>query len=419
MVQENSKVNNPNLEGYNVVRRYWDWFYNPAPDRQTFIAPRPKCSGVIGDDGRFNVWSVAVAAQGIVDGARVYPQELGPLIDPTVKALYQFKNNNLRGYSVSSNGDGDIYYDDDAQVAFAFVAAYEVTQNKEYLDSARELIRYLIGGWNNDGNAKVKGGILWHRDKPYISAISNTEVALSCLRIAKFIPNEKDYFVNWAAKIIDWVIDNLLDKEDYLVTDGIDKNSTPGEPNRMKWTYNTGTTLNATALLYEYTHDEKWAKLSHDLVAAAVSRDRSLFCRDYIEQDRRYWRDPSYFIQLLLEGLADYLLIFGDKAPEDNVKKIKEETFRHLDFFRKYNYDPKDGLYFQTFEPYRISPDHHKLYCEQFGDQKGFDPNNEERSQEGDGPLENKPLVKTLIGSGAAARIWFQGARILPELHYG
>lgn len=417
-VQSSLQVSNPALEGYRILQQLWLKYFNP--NHQNFIGPKPRCSGTYGNEGRFNVWSAAVAGQAVMDGARIYPQEMGPLVDPTVKALYQYKNHELKGYSVSNNRDGDIYYDDDAQVQFALVNAYEVTGNKEYLDAARELTLYLLGGWNNDPKATTKGGILWHRDKPYLSAISNSETALACLRVAKFIPNEKTFFVGWAAKIMDWVLDNLLDKDDYLVVDGVGKDQDLSQRNGMKWTYNTGTALNAAALLYELTSDnddqKKWAKVAHDLAAAAVDRNRSIFCRDYNEMERRYYRDPSYFVQLLFEGFADYLLVFGDSAPQEIVQAIKLETARHLSFFRKYLFDPSDGLYFQMFEAYRISHEHHALYCEEFGDSKGFEPNGEERACGGDGPLEEKPLVKTLIGTASAARIWFQAARILPQV---
>lgn len=407
-------VTNTNLEGYNVVRNFWQRFWNDG--KHTFISPKPKCSGTYGDENRFNVWSVAVAVQAIVDGARIYPEELGPLIEPAIRAMYRYKSDKLYGYCAveNFNGNNDIYYDDDAQVASALVTAYEATQNREYLDQGRELVRYLIGGWNEDNKSVNLGGVLWHRDKPYIAAISTSETALAALRLARFVPKERDYFVSFGAKAIDWLLEHLVDKEDGLVLDGIDKYS--NDPNRMKWTYNTGTALSAVSLLYEYTNDEKWLKLANDFAAASTNRHKSLFCRDYNEFDRRYWRDPSYFVQLLFEGLSDYLLVVGDQAPESTSSAIKGEFRRHLDFFRKYLYDPKDGLYFQMFEAYKIDEGRYELYREQFGDSKGCEPNPEERAQEGGGDTKDKPLVKTLIGSGAAARIWFQAARVLPQL---
>lgn len=407
-----ANVANPAAEGYAVVRLMWERFWNDG--KHTFISPRPKVSGTYGDEGKFNVWSVAVATQAIIDGARLYPNELGPLIKPAVEALYKYKSPKLKGYCAVENfsGNNDIYYDDDAQVASVLITAFEVTGDKSFLDSGRELVRYLIGGWNKDKDSKNPGGVLWHRDKPYISAISTNETALAALRLARFVPNERDQLVTFGAQATDWIVEKLLDKGDHLVLDGIDKNA--DSPNGMKWTYNTGTALSCSCLLYELTKDDKWRKLADGYAAAAVDRGRSLFCRDYNEMNRRYWRDPSYFVQLLIEGLADYLLVFPD-APENTKRAIITEVPRHLEFFRRYLFDEKDGLYFQMFEAHRISPEVWERYCKQFGSTKKFDPNGEERAQEGGGALKDKPLVKTLIGTGSAARIWFQSARVVPN----
>lgn len=408
-------VPNPALEGYNIITKLWRHFWNE--EKGTFVCPSPRCSGTYGSENKFVVWSVAIATQAIIDGARLYPAELGPLIDPCIEVLKRYQSTTLRGYCATENFDGnqDIYYDDDGQVASCFISAYAVTQNPKYLDLSRELVCYLMGGWNGDPDSCVKGGVFWHRSKDFISAISNSTVALACLRIAKYIPNECEIYINFAAKCIDWQLENLRDDSDGLIMDGISRNDT-GNPDGMKWTYNTGTTLNACVLLYELTGEQKWLQLSHDFAAAALDRGRSLFCRDYGDYELRYWRDPSYFIQLLFEGLAEYLMICGNSVPESIRAAIETEFKRHLQYFRKYHYDPTDGLYFMMFEAHRISEEIWELYKTQFDDSKAFDPNPEERSQEGSGELKDKPLVKTLIGSGAAARIWLQAARVLPEL---
>lgn len=407
----NSIMTNTALEGYQVVRLMWERFWNEH--KATFTSPNPKCSGTYGDENKFNVWSMAIAAQAIIDGARVYPRELSPLIEPVMRAIYRYKSVKLKGYCAVEDfeGNSDIYYDDDAQVASALISAYEATGDKSYLDNARELVRYLIGGWNDDKGCTHQGGVLWHRDKPYISAISTSESALAALRLAKFIPNERSQLVQFGAQCVDWLVATLLDKEDHLVLDGVDKNS--DSPNGMKWTYNTGTTLSCCAMLYEFTQEHRWKELAEQFAGAAVDRERSLFCRDYNERELRYWRDPSYFIQLLIEGLADYLLVFGPDAPHADA--IRSEIARHLAFFREYLYDPHDGLYFQMFEAHRISEDICNRYSQRFGDSKKFDPNGEERG-EANGDVRDKPLVKTLIGSGSAARIWFQSARVVPQL---
>lgn len=397
-------LSNPNLEGYNIVRNFWIKYYNKS--QGTFIAPK-KCSGCYNDD-KFVIWAVSVAAQAVVDGARIY-KELVPLIDPAIMIFQKYKNTSLKGYSAAENGgsDKDIYYDDDAQVCSAMLTAYEVTGNKKYLDQGRELVRFLMGGWNDNPSAKNKGGVKWHIDNAYLNACTTAEVAKACLQIAKFIPSESKVYIDFAAKCIDWQI-KVLQDGDKLIMDGIQ--DTADGPNDTKWTYNLGTTLSAAAHLYHYTHDSKWKKIAEDLANAGIDRNVFFYDRDY-DMDKRYWRDASYFNQLLIEGLADYMLYLGPEAPGDLGSRVEEEIRRHLIMFYEYMRDPKDGLYLQSFEPHNTYRDvYDKKYKKEFGDRKGWGLKGEDK--EGDKPQ------KCLMGCGAAARCFFQGARVVPKIDY-
>ena len=48
-----------------------------------------KCNGCY-NENKFVVWAVAVAAQAIVDGARIYP-ELKPLVGPAIQIFQNIK----------------------------------------------------------------------------------------------------------------------------------------------------------------------------------------------------------------------------------------------------------------------------------------------------------------------------------------
>jgi hypothetical protein len=396
-------LTNPNLEGYNIVRAMWLKYYNPQ--KGNFIAPK-KCNGCY-DDEKFVIWAVAVAAQAVVDGARIY-KELDPLVNDAINIFQKYKNNHLKGYSAAENSgnDKDIYYDDDAQVASAMITAYEATGRKIFLDQGRELVRFLMGGWNDMPNAKTKGGMKWHISKPYLNSCTTGEVAKACLQISKFIPSEAKYYVDFAAKCIDWQIEVLQDPSDKLIKDGVGYDSTSIDD--TKWSYNTGTTLSAAAHLYFITKDQKWKKIADDLAAAGINRGVFFYDRDYPDE-LRYWRDPSYFVQLLIEGLADYLLYVGHDAPEGLPEKIEEEVRRHLIMFYEYMRDPHDGLYLQSFEPHNTYKEvYEKKYKDQFGGKKGWGIKGEDKQDE--------EIMKCLMGCGAAARIFFQGARVVPQI---
>lgn len=393
-------LTNTNLEGYYVARAMWLYFYNPL--KKTFVAPK-KCSGCYNND-RFVVWAVSVGAQAIVDGARIYP-ELLPLVGPAIDTFRLYKNNHVKGYSAAENGgnDTDIYYDDDAQVASAIITAYEVTGDKRFLDQGRELVRFLMGGWDKD-----IGGVKWHVSKTYVNACTTAEVAKACLQVSKFLPDEAQVYVDFAAKCVDWQIKTLQDPGDKCIKDGIQPKDM--KIDEVKLTYNTGTTLSAAAHLYSITKDPKWKQIADDLARAAINRNSPFYDRDY-DNSKRYWRDPSYWTQLIIEGLADYLLYVGPDVPEELPGKIAEEISRHVKMFYKYLKDPSDGLYIQTFEPNRTFDDFYdKFYKEEFGGKKGKGMRNDDKDGSG------KPQ-KCLMGLGSAARVFFQAARVCPEIH--
>ncbi|EGV64341.1 hypothetical protein PSN45_003881 [Yamadazyma tenuis] len=398
-------LQNPNLEGYNVVRNMWIKYYNKH--ESTFIAPK-RCSGCY-NDKKFVIWAVSVAAQAVVDGSRIY-KELVPLVDPAIMIFQKYKNPHLKGFSAAENNgnDKDIYYDDDAQVCSAMLTAYEVTGNIKYLDQGRELTRFLMGGWNDNPNAKTKGGMKWHISNAYLNSCTTAEVAKCCLQIAKFIPDESKIYIDFAAKCIDWQIKVLQDPGDKLIKDGVQ--DTSDSPNDTKWTYNLGTTLSAAAHLYHYTKDEHWKKIADELAEAGINRNVFFYDRDY-DMSKRYWRDPSYFVQLLVEGLADYLLFVGNEAPGDLPKRIEEEIRRHLVMFYEFMRDPDDGLYIQSFEPNLTYRDvYDKKYKPTFGERKGWGIKKDDKDGDKDEPL------KCLMGCASAARVFFQGARVVPKI---
>ncbi len=412
MVQDSEKY--PNLEGYYVVRDMWSRFWNPS--KATFTA-KQKCSGIWGDENKFNIWAMSVAAQAIVDGARVYPNELGPMIAPVINAMYKYRSPQYHGYCAveNFNGNKDIYYDDDAQVASALITAYEVTNNKEYLDSGRDLVRFLMGGFNNEQGGI--GGMKWHISKDYINACTTAECAVAALRLARFIPSESNIYVPYAEKCLNFNIDVLLDKSDYLVRDGTQISDHGKEHiNGMKWTYNTGTTLTGYSLLYTFTKNPQHKEIADKLADAALDRNRSLFDRDYPDKEKRYWRDPSYFVQLLIEGLADYDLVFGNSIPEDTKRRLYLEVKRHLKYFREYMKDEEDGLYWESFEIFKINKNVYTKYKEKFGGHKGYSPKGDERENNGEEDIDKRPMAKNLIATASAARINFQAARIIPNL---
>lgn len=397
---------NTALEGYRTVRAMWKYFYNEH--KEQFVAP-DRSSGVYGDERKVTVWLVLVAVQALADGAKLYPQELGPCLEALVAAMMKYHLPEFHGFCAAENfgGNRDIYYDDDAQVALALITAYEATGIQLYLATARECVRFLMGGWNL-GDEVLKGGMLWHMEKDYVNACTTAEVAKACLQLAKHVPTEREMYVGFAAQCVDWQIRVLQDPEDKLIWDGVGQGKT--DINRAKYLYNQGTTLLAACMLFEATGDAKWREMADVLAEAGMDHTKSLYDRDYWQEWKRYWQSPLYFVQLLIEGLADYHMVFGPEAKWS--AKVALEIHRHLVLFRRFNHDASDGMYYIIFEPHRIDQAKYQEYRDWMGETKAFNPNGEDHE---DGDC-NKRMVKLLIGAGAGARCWFQGARVVSTI---
>lgn len=405
---------NPNEEGLSIVERAQKQFASHGS-----YTSNPPCDGCYDDKGTFCVWPVAVFAQAVVDGARIYPKKLGPLIPKVFEAFKPYETQEFPSVCTASKyfeGNKDIYFDDNAQIASAYITAYEVTGEKSYLDKGRNIVRWLMTGYDATGEP---GGVRWHVQKIGSNACTTSESACAALRLAKYVPNEASYYYDFARDCVKWVLHRLQDPEDGLIRDGVEHHEGRGfSINDQKWTYNQGTTISALAGLYGVTSDQWYLKEAEKLVQAVCNPNTTIFDRD-TQNEFRYYRDNIYFYQLLAEGFADFLLYCGSDTDQKNVQLVTEQAKRNLVYVHQYLRDSKDGLYFQTFEIFRITPELAQEFDRLTGEGRKFEPSEGERAKgkyEKE-PVEKRPLVKTLLGQGGAARTFFQTARIVPELN--
>lgn len=427
-------VSKPNEEGYKIVKRLWDKFYREA-EKNFYSEVSVSGTYKSGDGYKFVIWSVIIAIAGLADGANIenekdadIKKDLLKYFDTAYAILNRHKSKEIKGaYPASEDfpGNKDIYYDDDAQVGSALVFFYKATKDEKYLNDAIDTLEFLITGQNDDKNIAFGGGVWWSYDKEYVSAISTSESSLVALRVYEFLDdddNRKTKYLYFAIRNINWILKYLRDPDSNLIWDGI--SGKDNEIGKTTYTYNSGTVLSALTYIYRYTKDKKWAEAADEIVESVLNHSKDLFDRNYQdtheETIKKYWTDHSYFIQLLFEGLADYLTTFSKDSnisvEEETLKRIEYELERHLGLFRRYSYDISDGLYYTNFQPYKISKEIYKQYIEDFENPNiSFDPDSEDREDNGK-DVADRPLVKTLIGAGSAARIWFQAGRIFDKI---
>lgn len=172
-----------------------------------------------------------------------------------------FANNDLQYLNIltntfSRNAGGNFlnnYYDDEGWWANAWIRAYDLTGNTNFLSMAKTIFADLLTGWDTTCN----GGIWWSKDRTYKNAIANELFLLTAIRLHQRTPGEpltgtSSYFYlatnEWA-----WFKASGMINGQNLVNDGL--NSSCANNGSTTWTYNQGVLIGGLTDLYKTTGD--------------------------------------------------------------------------------------------------------------------------------------------------------------------
>ncbi|KAL3460010.1 Six-hairpin glycosidase [Aspergillus heterothallicus] len=131
-------------------------------------------------------------------------------------------------------------YDDDAWWALAWIAAYDVTGNDDYLDLAEGIFYHLSNAWPSKcGN----GGIDSSSTHVYVGAIANELFLALAAQLANRVShnNSSSYYLDWAERQWTWFKDSGLINENHTINDGLTNDCKNN--GATLWTYNQGVIL--------------------------------------------------------------------------------------------------------------------------------------------------------------------------------
>ncbi|KAL4862736.1 hypothetical protein BDV12DRAFT_202766 [Aspergillus spectabilis] len=136
-------------------------------------------------------------------------------------------------------------YDDDAWWGLAWVAAYDVTGQEDYLDLAEGIFYHLSNAWPSKcGN----GGIDSDYTHVYVGAIANELFLALAAQLANRIPSNSTYYLDWAKRQWSWFEDSGLINENHTINDGL-TNDCKNNGGTV-WTYNQGVVLGGLVELH-------------------------------------------------------------------------------------------------------------------------------------------------------------------------
>jgi predicted alpha-1,6-mannanase (GH76 family) len=155
------------------------------------------------------------------------------------------------------------YYDDNAWWALAWVAAYDLTGDRRYLEAARSIFDRNTAGWDDT----CRGGLWWNDDRTYKNAITNELFLTLAARLHQRAPDARGSYRAWALREWEWLRASGMIGTSGLVNDGL---SAACENNGgTTWTYNQGVILGGLAALHEISGDRGYLEQG-EVIADAV-----------------------------------------------------------------------------------------------------------------------------------------------------
>jgi DUF1680 family protein len=226
--------------------------------------------------------------------------------------------------------------------------------------------------------------------------------ALAALWLAR-LGIERQSHIDFASMLLEWLLANLQDA-DGLIMDALEPPD--WRVRRVKWTYNTGVTLRAHVELYRLTRSPSALAEAKRLAAAAIDRSGALYDSLVTDPDQRFLYDSGFFVPYLIDGLLGLHALTGDAA-------LLREAQRNADYAYRCLRDPTDGLYFRNWRLWRIGEEQLATWEALTGQTHVLEPDDSERSKEpqyASAPVQERPLVKTLLTNAATARLfWVMG----------
>ncbi len=165
------------------------------------------------------------------------------------------------------------FYDDEGWWALAWIDAYDLTGNKQYLTMAASIFADMTGAWDNT----CGGGIWWSKERHYKNAIANELFLSVAAHLANRDANDRKQYLDWANREWKWFAASGMINAENLVNDGLTITRSPSgavsctNNGKTTWTYNQGVVLGGLAALSRLNPDPSLPQAAQSIATAAIT----------------------------------------------------------------------------------------------------------------------------------------------------
>jgi predicted alpha-1,6-mannanase (GH76 family) len=195
----------------------------------------------------------------------------GAVAVSTVEAYQQATGDTEYSYAITNafndNKSGNFEsgaIDDTGWWGNAWLTAYQMTGDSQYLQMAETIANYIYQYW--DGTCG--GGVWWNSSKTYKNAITNELFLELTAGLHNAIPGDTMY-LGWANAEWSWFSASGMINGSHLVNDGLTSSCTNN--GETTWTYNQGVILGGLADLYQATGNTSLLTEAENIANAAIS----------------------------------------------------------------------------------------------------------------------------------------------------
>jgi predicted alpha-1,6-mannanase (GH76 family) len=162
------------------------------------------------------------------------------------------------------------FYDDEGWWALAWIDAYDLTHQQQYLEMAASIFGDMTKGWDDT----CSGGIWWSKDRKYKNAIAN-ELFLSVAAHLVTRTGNKELraqYLDWARREWQWFSHSGMINSSHQINDGLDAQC--ANNHQTTWSYNQGVILGGLSQLYMRTHDRSLLSEANAIAGATLSNTK-------------------------------------------------------------------------------------------------------------------------------------------------